>query len=407
VNSVTGATSEQEKAAAIETAKAALAGSYAGPTTVKHDIGNTDAVKQAQALGNAQSAGKQLASLKGPTGTYGTGLSAIDAAIYGSQDNADTMKGINDAAKGQVEGQIAKKSSLESDAGVAAENISKGAAGTRAAFQARADALQQEARAKATQAQAANDALKAAKPVATQAQNVFRADTSNANYMRQKNAAGNYIETEGDRARGEKDLSDEQKEYFRQAFNAGLNATEARRQAVAYKPSMARTDYTWQEGSGLADASQFYDINQLNAIGSVLGDETLQGLKPTGQYKAGKWNTSVYDDAGKASNNWETDSQYIADHPDMAMGNAMDENGNEILTPAAPVVTRQGGPDLQTQQAQPVQTQTAAQPSAQSFQQNSAAAAEAERIRALQERDRLYAEAHPEQFEQNPYDKEY
>lgn len=295
VSGVLGATSEEQKAAAIKAAQDAISSTFQGPGSVAYDIGNTEDAKRANALGNAQSAGKQIAQDTGTMSQYGTGLQAIDAAIYGSSQENDALKSVADRTKSQVGDQTTKAGAIAADAGATAESIKAQAAATRKAFADRAAALQEDARNKAIAAQAADDAQAAGvagENESIRAQNEYNSQfrvedlpqdkiqegmmSSNANTNDIKKATAGMSPEELERYRAIRDK-------YGPKFNPYMAADLAR----GWQPGAQMAESVYTAGSGMADASSFLDANGLSAIGAVLGDENMANTKAGPAYQAG------------------------------------------------------------------------------------------------------------------------
>lgn len=160
VSNVTGASNADAQAAAVKAAQDVLNASYGGPKEVGYDIGNTDEAKRAKALSNAQSAGKQIAADNGTLAQYGTGLSAIDRAIYGSSGEVGALNDAKAAAVNQVEQQKTKAHHFGQEAEGTAQDIAQRAADAKAAFGGAADKIKSDAQAAADKANAERDKAK-------------------------------------------------------------------------------------------------------------------------------------------------------------------------------------------------------------------------------------------------------
>lgn len=160
VSNVTGASNADAQAAAVKAAQDVLNASYGGPKEVGYDIGNTDEAKRAKALSNAQSAGKQIAADNGTLAQYGTGLSAIDRAIYGSSGEVGALNDAKAAAVNQVEQQKTKAHHFGQEAEGTAQDIAQRAADAKAAFGGAADKIKSDAQAAADKANAERDRAK-------------------------------------------------------------------------------------------------------------------------------------------------------------------------------------------------------------------------------------------------------
>ncbi len=321
--------------AAIDTAKAALAAKFQGPSTVNYDVGNTGDVRKANAYGNAQSAGRQIATDNGTLGQYGTGLSAIDAAIYGSQGEAPTLKNIQGQTKGQVEGEIKQKGDIEAEAGETSNRIAKNAASTRAAFMAQANKLQGDAKTAADNANAASAAARLAKPADRVTQAETLADPTAGDYLaagqKEDISLSKEDEQSASAAANAGHYSPEQYQALRQKMSdekwakrigtskestsrsmewASDLSPETQKKIVdlqakyprltrdalvrlAKRPDPAAATTTaahWTGGDVPATASNFLDANNLNNIGAVLGDQDLMNQKRGSAYAGpGKW----------------------------------------------------------------------------------------------------------------------
>ncbi len=321
---------------AIDAAKAALAGKFKGPTSVGYDVGNTSGIKKAKAYGNAQSAGTQIATDNGTVGQYGTGLSAIDAAIYGSQGEAPTLQGINESTKGQVEGQIKEKGVIDADAGATADTIAKNAASTRAAFTEKAGSLQDDAKRIADKANADEAAAQIARPADQQTAAGVLAEPTDNDYLHEGQSeiiklspleeqqirviatSGGYSPQQYQEMRQKtsdekwgmrigqatevtsrpgldwaSDLSSDVKRKIGelQAKYPGLTREALVRLAKRPDPAVATSKTAqWKAGAAPANAASFLDSKSLNNIGAVLGDSELQNMKRGPEYAGpGKW----------------------------------------------------------------------------------------------------------------------
>lgn len=222
------------KEAAITSAKNIMANTFKGPGTVDYNVGNTEQMKQAQALGNAQSAGTQLAKNNGPLLGYGqTGLSAIDSAIYGSQQEKGAGVDAVAAARGsQVDSQTAAKGATEKSATDTAAAIKKQADDVRSAFQTKAGDLYKEAQDKASAANA-------------------------------------------------QELFDRQNGVVRDP-STGAIVTNAKAQEGG-----------WENGTGQATAQNFWNAAGLSNIGKALGDTGLAGTTQGPAYVSGRNTTAA------------------------------------------------------------------------------------------------------------------
>lgn len=296
VGGVMGATDEASKAAAIKAAQDAIASTFDGAGAVDYDVGNTEEVKKAAAFGNAQSAGKQIAQDNGTLSQYGTGLQAIDAAIYGSSQEAGALQSVADRTKGQVEGQITKAGEIATDAGATAASIKAAADATRQAFADKAAALQGDARSKAIAAQAADDARRnsvAGENEAIRAQNEyasqFRVDDLPQDQIAQGMMSSNA--NADDIKKATAGMSPEVLERYRairEKYGPKFNPYMAADLANGWHPGAQKTESKYVEGSGMADASSFLDANGLSAIGAVLGDQNMANTKAGPAYQEGR-----------------------------------------------------------------------------------------------------------------------
>jgi len=296
VGGVLGATGDEQKAAAIKTAQDALAASFSGAAAVDYDVGNTDEVKKANALGNAQSAGKQIAQDNNTLSQYGTGLQAIDAAIYGSQQEAPELQQVADRVKTQTGDQQTRAGTIAADAATTAGAIGKSAADTRQAFVDKAGALQGDARAKAIAAQAEEDARRTSIEsdnadirAQNEAAQVFNVDslpaTQIAEGMMSSNAKAEDI------AKATKNMTPEELERYRairEKYGPKFNPYMAADLAKGWQPGAQKAESVYTPGSGMADASSFLDANGLSAIGAVLGDQNMANTVAGPAYQAGQ-----------------------------------------------------------------------------------------------------------------------
>ncbi len=295
VGGVMGATDEASKAAAIKTAQDAIGATMSGATSVDYDVGNTDEVKKANALGNAQSAGKQIAQDNGTLSQYGTGLQAIDAALYGSQQEAPALQSVADRTKAQIGEQKTTAGTIATDASSTAAAIAKGAADTRQAFVNRAAGMQGDAQAKAIAAQAADDARRASiesdnADIRSKNERAQQFDVDSlpqmqiAEGMMSSNANTNDIKkaTEG--------MTPEALERYRairEKYGPKFNPYMAADLANGWQPGAQLAESTFVPGSGMADSSSFLDANGLSAIGAVLGDQNMANTKAGPAYVGG------------------------------------------------------------------------------------------------------------------------
>lgn len=292
LNNVLGATSADQRQAAVDAAKQALSATYQGPNSTGYDIGNTEQIKQAQALSNAQSAGKQLAALNGPTGQYGTGLSAIDRAIYGSAANAGTLADIGNKASSQVGAEQAAESNIKQQAADVSGQMQKRADDTRTAFQDKANQLKIDAQNALLNAQTGYQHAQANRPASMQTTGTFTPNTSASNYANMRDKTGvDPAAAAAERSRYRTGLTNEQQDRYDKAWDAGLTGAEARREATMYGgDKQTTTSYQWDPGSGMpTDRSAYADVNSLNAIGQVLGDQSLVGMQQAAKGSGGKW----------------------------------------------------------------------------------------------------------------------
>ncbi len=332
-------------AAGIDAAKGVIGNTFKGPGTVDYNIGNTDQMKQAQSLGNSASAGTQLAQNHGPLlGYQQSGLNAIDAAVYGSQQEKPTLDNVVSATKGQVESQNTAKGATEKAAGDTAASIAKQAADTKAAFQAKAASLQGDAHTKAVAAQAASDAAQAAMGMTNQkirdSNNQNRdfnvgqiGDTSAGNrgsYVDPKTGKTVY---EGESGAATKQatngMSPEELQRFQaiKAANPNVSSSYAADKARNWKAPAEQSLQAWDNGSGLANDSSFLDSNGLSAIGNVLGDQQMAATKAGPAYVAGH---AVSANSGIDSNGNRVSDDPGAQRQPLPPGYTYDARGNVI-----------------------------------------------------------------------------
>ncbi len=203
---------------AVEQAKAIMANKFQGPSAVDYKIGNSDQMKQVAALGNAKSAGKQLATNSGTIGQYGTGLSAIDSAIYGSAGEKGNLDALNAGGLAQ-----------STEQGTTAEATNKSATDLSAKIGKQADAQRQAL------IQAGSHLKKTAQE---------KADAANA-----------------------QQLDDMTKGIVRDP-NTGKVVAGAKAQ-----------DGGWEKGSGRASAANYWNAAGLSNIGAALGDTQMAATK--------------------------------------------------------------------------------------------------------------------------------
>jgi hypothetical protein len=305
VGSVLGAGSEEQKQAAIKAAQDAINASFQGPGAVDYDIGNTEDVKRANALGNAQGAGKQIAQDNNTLATYGTGMQAIDAALYGSQQEAPALAQVRERTKSQVDTQATKAGELATKAGATAEAVKNQAEATRRAFMERAEALRGDSRSKAAAAQAADDSRRASienENANIRARNQAAA-TFNVDNLPQDLVAQGMMSTVANTDQVKKATAgltpDELERYraIRAKHGPKFNPQMAADLARGWTPGEQLAESRYVAGSGMADASSFLDANGLSAIGAVLGDQNMANTKAGPAYQESK----VEQDAGYAS----------------------------------------------------------------------------------------------------------
>jgi hypothetical protein len=223
---------------AVSQATDLLARKYTGPTSLSYDVGNTDEAHTLAGLGNVQTVGQTIAGAGGPLAKYNPGLSAIDAAIYGSQQNSSNMSGIQSGTTAQIADE--KKQSGESSnlSANAVQGLVNNQNSLRAGLQGRATEIQAAADKKA-------------------------ADINQQQTLDQAN--GTLRDANGNRI-------------------------------VDVIPGTTVAPNGWVPGTtGNATGSNFLgsgDVSSLNAIGRILGDSNLSGAKSGPAYVAGH-NTAV------------------------------------------------------------------------------------------------------------------
>lgn len=239
VGGVLGATGEDQKAAAIKTAQDAIGATFSGASTVDYDVGNTEDAKRANALGNANSAGKQIAKDSNTLSQYGTGLQAIDAALYGSAQEAPALQSVAERSKSQIGSEKNSAADIAEKAAITAANIKGSADNTRKAFETKRDELFSDADAKAT-------------------------------------------------AANEKTQADYRDKILRDPVTGEVVAVPEGQKVGA-----------WEGNDGNATRENFLDANGLSAIGSVIGDSQLAATMAGPAYESGRYTTErgdgVYD----------------------------------------------------------------------------------------------------------------
>jgi hypothetical protein len=144
-----GTPSADLQADAIAAAKAALGATYTAPLEVGHDVGNTADAKRAAALADSKTAGKQIATDNGTLASYGTGLQAIDRAIYGSAGEAPTLGQAATALDAQTADQGAKSTAFATASKGKSDALTKNKEEIRGAFMSEADKIKAKAQADA------------------------------------------------------------------------------------------------------------------------------------------------------------------------------------------------------------------------------------------------------------------